>query len=356
VDWIWPDALRLLGLLPVLIVLYIGILRWRCRFAIRYSSLSLVDSSSVQRSFIRKHLPFLLFIGALASLLISLARPLTAESLLSGRTTIMLTLDVSRSMCMRDIQPNRLEVAKEAALSFIQHPVMGTQAGIVAFSGFAELAQEPTTDLRLLEYAIVNLTTATRTAIGSAILRSLDAIAEVDKRVASSEEIPEQAEVSMEQLRVPRLAKDGYLPHVIVLLTDGESNTGPSPLLAAQQAAERGVRIYPIGFGTTKNAVMDCWNLTGDTSMGSPVYDPSSTGGSFGSGPDEATLRQIAEITGGEFYTATSAADLQLVFDELHTYIAMTNRTIEISAYFAAVGAMLAIIAFFLSTLWHPLL
>jgi Ca-activated chloride channel family protein len=127
-------------------------------------------------------------------------------------------------------------------------------------------------------------------------------------------------------------------------------------LLAAQQAAERGVRIYSIGFGTTKNAVMDCWNLTGDDSMGSPVYDPSSTGGSFGSGPDEATLRQIAEITGGEFYTATSAADLQLVFDKLHTYIAMTNRTIEISAYFAATGAALAIIAFFLATLWHPLL
>ena len=355
-DWIWPDALRLLWLLPVLILLYIGILRWRHRFAIRYSSLSLVDASVLKQSFIRRHLPFLLFIGALASLIISMARPLTAESLLSGRTTIMLTLDVSRSMCMRDIQPNRLEVAKEAARSFIQHPVMGTQAGIVAFSGFAELAQEPTTDLHLLENAIANLTTATQTAIGSAILRALDAIAEVDTRVASSEEILDQAEVPAELLRVPRLAKEGYLPHVIVLLTDGESNTGPSPLLAAQQAAERGVRIFPIGFGTTKNAVMDCWNLTGDDPIGSPVYDPSSTGGSFGSGPDEATLRKIAEITGGEFYTATSAVDLQLVFDKLHTYIARTNRTIEISAYFAAIGAALAMLAFLLSTLWHPLL
>jgi Ca-activated chloride channel family protein len=141
----------------------------------------------------------------------------------------------------------------------------------------------------------------------------------------------------------------------MVLLTDGASNTGPPPLLAAEQAAERGVRIYSIGFGTTNTAIMDCWNLYPDDPPGSPAIEAQG-GGGFGSGPDEATLKQIAEITGGEFYPATSAADLQMVFEKLHSYVAMTNKTMEVSVFFAAAGTLLAMAAFFLSTHWHPVL
>jgi Ca-activated chloride channel family protein len=284
---------------------------------------------------------------ALTSLVIAMARPIASESILSRQTTIILTLDISRSMCMQDITPNRLEVARAAALSFIQQPVLGTQIGIVAFAGFAELAQKPTNNLKLLDTSITNLTTATETAIGSAILRSLDAIAEVDKRVAPSEEIDASLELP---LKTPPV---NYVPHIIVLLTDGASNTGPPPLLAAQQAAERGVRIYSIGFGTTNTAIMDCWNRFPDdpTTIESQVKEAG-----FGSGPDEGTLKQIAEITGGKFYSATSAAELQTVFQDLHSFIAMTNKTIEVSVFFAAAGAILAMVAFLFSALWHPLL
>lgn len=354
-DWLWRDILLLLGLIPLLIAAYAGILHRRRRFAVRYSSFSLVDSSIPQNSWLRKHLPFILFLTALTSLVVAMARPLTPQSVLSGKTTIVLTLDVSRSMCMRDIAPNRLEVARAAALSFIQHPVLGTQVGIVAFSGFAELAQQPTTDVALLQNAITTLTTSTQTAIGSAILRSLDAIAEVDKRVAPSEQIDSASEVSSEQPDLPEIRKHDYVPHIIVLLTDGASNTGPSPLVAAQQAAERGVRIYSVGFGTTRAAVMDCWNLFPDDLPDSPV-ESRVGGGSFGNGPDEATLRQIADITGGEFYAATSAPELQAVFQELHSFVAETNQTVEVSVFFAAAGALIAIVAFVLSTLWHTLL
>lgn len=352
-DWLWPDVLLLLGLFPLLIALYVGILRWRCRFAARYSSLSLVGKSAFKTSFLRRHLPFSLFIVALTSLVSAMARPITSESILSGRTTIMLTLDVSRSMCMRDIFPNRLTVAQAAALSFAQNPVIGTQVGIVAFSGFAELAQEPTTDLHLLENTIKNLTTATQTAIGSAILRSLDAIAEVDERVAPSEEVS-LLPFSAEELS--SRSPEDYMPHIIVLLTDGSSNTGPPPLLAAQQAAERGVRVYSVGFGTTRNAVMDCWSVPGDEPLSSSGTGSPSTGGSFGSGPDEATLKQIAEMTGGKFYSATGADELQAVFQDLHNFVAMTNQTIEVSVFFAAAGALIAMAAFVLSILWHPVL
>jgi Ca-activated chloride channel family protein len=85
------------------------------------------------------------------------------------------------------------------------------------------------------------------------------------------------------------------------------------------------------------------------------VEDPAG-GGSFGNGPDEATLKQIAELTGGKFYSATSAAELQTVFQDLHNYVAMTNKTIEVSVFFAAAGAILALAALMLSMLWHPLL
>lgn len=354
-DWLWPDVLLLLRLIPLFIALYVGILHTRHRFAVRISSLSLIHPSILQPSWLRRHFPFLLFLLALTSLVTAMARPITPEHVLSGQTTIILTLDISRSMCMKDITPNRLEVARSSALSFIHQPVLGTQVGVVAFAGFAEIAQKPTNDIERLEQTITTLTTATETAIGSAILRSLDAIADVDKRVAPSEPIDAASEASPEQLNFPKPRKHDYVPHIIVLLTDGASNSGPSPLIAAQQAAERGVRIYSIGFGTTRAAVMDCWNIFPDDPASSPG-ESRVGGGSFGNGPDEATLRQIAEITGGEFYAATNAPELQAVFQELHNFVAETNKTIEVSVFFAAAGVLIAMAALVLSVLWHPLL
>jgi len=355
-DWLWPRSFLLLGFIPLTIVIYVMVLRRRSRFAARYSSLLLVRESLPERSRLRQHLPFSLFMLAVACLVIATGRPFIPLRVLSGQTTIILTLDVSRSMCMRDIPPDRFDVAKGAALSFVQSPVLGTQIGIVAFAGFAELAQRPTTDVNLLTFTIESLTTATETAIGSAILRSLDAIAEVDARIAPSREIS----VSAEFLAGPSLRSSSsaaeYVPHIIVLLTDGASNAGPHPLLAAQQAAERGVRIYTIGFGTTKNSVMDCGTSLADNTYLSPGLESYSSGKGFGTEPDEATLKQIAQMTGGKFYSATSAAELQTVFQHLHQYVALTNQSTEISVYFAAFGAVLVLSALLLALRWHPLL
>lgn len=347
-DWLWPDLLLFLGLIPLLVVTYILILRRRYRFAARYSSLSLIRDATVEYSGLRRHLPFLLFTLAFASLVVAMGRPVTPVNVLAGRTTIILALDTSRSMCMRDILPSRLDAAKSSALWFVRRPVLGTQVGVVAFAGFAELAQRPTTNVSRLEGSIQHLTTSTQTAIGSAILTSLDAIAKVDDRIAPSSEV-----VVRSSPIKPLTGEEEYVPHVIVLLTDGASNIGPSPLGAAQQAAERGVRIYTIGFGTTRNVVMDCW---GGDPLGSPELEPPPASGSFGSAFDEATLKEIADMTGGEFYSATSAAELQMVFQNLHKYMAFANQTTEVSVYFAALGVLAAIVAFFLAFLWHPVL
>jgi Ca-activated chloride channel family protein len=270
-------------------------LRRRRRFAVRYSSLSLVREAARGQSWLRRHFPFILFLFALTSLVFALTRPTATVLIPSNKATVILAIDVSRSMCSTDIPPNRLEVAKDAALSFIHNNSAGRQVGIVAFAGFAELIQPPTTDEKLLENAISYLAPARRTAIGSAILRSIDAIAEVDNRVAPTElnssAPPAQPKTEAE-----------YVPHIIVLLTDGASNAGPLPLSAAEQAVERGVRVYTIGFGTTNNS--SAMNCQDDEQFGGggggfgPAFG-GGLGGGFRREIDDETLTQIEEMTGG---------------------------------------------------------
>jgi Ca-activated chloride channel homolog len=348
---LWPGFLYLLLLIPLAVAVYIWILRRRRRFAVRYSSLSLVREAAAKQSWLRKHFPFLLFLLALTSLVFALGRPVATVVIPSNKATVMLAVDVSLSMCSTDIPPNRLEVAKDAALEFVRDNSSGRQVGIVAFAGFAEVIQSPTTDLRDLETAVGYLIPARRTAIGSAILRSLDAIAEVDDRVA-----PSELSESLDPVN-PTQTPEEYSPHIIVLLTDGASNAGPLPFSAAQQAVERGVRVYTIGFGTTNNtSPMDC----GDGALfgfGGGGFG----GGGFGGGGgfrreiDEETLTQIADLTGGKYYVAESAEDLQEVFANLPTYIIATRETTEISVFFTAAAVVLAILAMILAMRWHPL-
>ena len=153
-------------------------------------------------------------------------------------------MDVSRSMCATDVEPNRLIAAEEAASSFVEGQEGGTHIGIVAFAGYAEMVQAPTDDEEVLLDVIASLATGRRTAIGSAILESIDAIAELDTS------IPKSVSMGPSGSPPPAVPEGAFMPAIIVLLTDGASNTGPEPVEAAQQAVDRGIRIYTIGFGT----------------------------------------------------------------------------------------------------------
>ncbi len=354
-DLLWPEFLFLLGLIPLMIGVYIWMLRRRRRFAVRYSSLVLVRAALPQQARWRRHLPFVAFLLALTSLVAALSRPVAIVSVPAGRTTVILALDVSRSMCATDISPNRLEAAKAAALSFIQRQGATTQIGVVAFAGFAELVQPPTTDQEVLEDAVVSLITARRTAIGSGILKSLDAIAEIDPSVAPS---VNDASSGLQPAPVPAGA---YAPAIIVLLTDGVSNVGPFPLDAARQAVDRGVRVYTIGFGT-ENENQSLPNCGGGQFGGGQFGGGQFGGGQFGGGGggfrrgiDEETLKQVSAMTGGTYYSATSAGELQNVFRNLPTHLITKHETMEISVAFTAIGALLAAIAILLSLIWHPL-
>jgi Ca-activated chloride channel family protein len=315
----------------------------------------LVRAASPQQSWIRRHLPFVLFLAALASLAVTTARPVSVVAVPTGQTTIILAIDVSRSMCSTDVRPNRLQAAESAAISFVQKQSPSTQIGVVAFSTFAEEIQPPTNDQEALQTAIESLLTGRRTAIGSGILKSIDAIAEIDKNVA-----PSVSDQSAGVAPAP-VAKGAFAPDIIVLLTDGVSNTGPLPLDAAQQASDRGVRVYTIGFGTEDGSSFPNCNPQFQSNEpfgagGPPQF--SGGGGGFGGfrrGIDEETLRQVSDMTGGKYYSASSADELQQVFKQLPTYIIVKHKTTELSAIFAAAGALLALVAVGLSLLWHPL-
>jgi len=360
-DLLWPRSLLLLGITPVLVALYLWALHRRRRFAVRYSSLALVREALPHHSKLRRHLPFALFVLALACLVVALGRPVQIVSVPTDQTTIILAMDVSFSMRWTDIQPSRLGAAEAAAISFIQRQKFSTQIGIVAFSGFAELIQPPTRDQEALQIAIDSLTTGRRTAIGSGILKALDAIAEVDPFVAPSV----SDTTSPDQPTPVPVPKGAYAPDIIVLLTDGVSNTGPLPLDAAQQALDRGVRIYTIGFGTENGPTFGGQpNQGGGPLGGNDPFGGNNPlggggqgfgGGRFRRGIDEATLKQIAEMTGGAYYSASSAGELQNVFQNLPTYLITKHETMEISVLFAAMGALCAALAIVLSLIWHPL-
>jgi len=357
--FIWPGFLFLAGLIPLIILFYVLILRRRRRFAVRYSSLALVREAQPHQSWMRRYLPVALFLLALTSLIVALGRPVSIVSVPSGQTTIILAIDVSRSMCSTDVQPSRIQAAQAAALSFVKNQKSNTQIGIVAFSGFAEIVQPPTTDAEALQSAIQSLLVGSRTAIGSGILKSLDAIAEVDKNV------PPSITDGSPGIEPTPGVKGAYAPDIIVLLTDGVSNVGPLPLDAAQQAVDRGVKVYTIGFGTANGSEFpSCGQQYQGTepffSGGGGFFGGGFSGGGGGGGGvrrwiDEQTLRQVADLTGGDYYSAETAGQLEKVFEQLPTYLITKHETTEISVIFAAIGALLAGLGMALSLMWHPL-
>lgn len=349
---LWPGFLILLGLVPLIAGIYIWILRRRQRFAIRYSSLSLLRAALPRQLCWRRHLPFALFLLALASLVVALSRPVSVVSVPTDQTTIILAIDVSRSMCSTDIKPNRLKAAEDAALAFIQRQRSSTRIGVVAFAGFAELIQPPITDEEVLQSAVESLITGRRTAIGSGILKALEAIAEVDPNIA-----PVVTDPNAEFQPTP-VPPGAYAPAIIILLTDGASNEGPEPLVAAQQAVDRGIRVYTIGFGTPDGSIPFCdQDLFGEPFGGGfgGGFGSGFGGGRFRRGIDEVTLQAVADLTGGSYYAASSVGELNDVFRNLPTYLITRHETTEISVIFAGLAALLLAIAIGLSILWHPM-
>jgi Ca-activated chloride channel family protein len=354
-EFLWPGCLLLLVVVPILVLLYVLGRRRRRPVAVRYSSLILVREALPSSSFVRRHLPFALFAVALAGLAVAIARPVVIASVPTNEATIVLAIDVSGSMCSTDVAPSRIAAAETAAANFISSQGTSTQIGIVAFSGFAEIVQAPTTDRQLLFDALHSLQTGRRTAVGSGILAAIDAIAEIDPNVAKS------TSDTSPGVEPPPVPKGDYAPEIIVLLTDGSSNAGPLPSAAAHEAADRGLRVYTIGFGTANGGAQDptcAPNLVGREPGGGQGFG----GGGFGNqntpfrrGIDEATLEQVASSTGGTYYPAESAEQLESVFQGLPTNLITKHEVLEIGFGFVGFSVLCVGLAFILGRAWRPL-
>ncbi len=385
----WPLALLTLLLAPILLGAYIWQLRKKRRSAVRFSSIDLIRASIPKRSKWRRHIPAALFLLGLSGIGVATARPQAKALVPTTRTSIILALDVSRSMCADDVDPNRMSVAQAAARDFIRNQPSGARIGLVAFSGFAEVIVAPTSAKEDLLKAVDALTTSRGTVIGAALLKSLNAVASVNSDVAPVEddgtasagpdnfggafdpitglptEPTESTDTTIPEGERPA-PEGGYIPDIVVLLTDGANTRGVDPVTAAKQAVSRRVRVYTIGFGTENpSGSMSCTadQLGGDISFGGGGFGGGNRqlgGGGFGGGgrrrflvTDEPTLKTVASMTGGKFYKAQDAEQLKGVFANLPRDVKLQKRNIELTAGFAAFGALLTLAAVFLSLLWN---
>ena len=328
--FLWPHLLWLLAALPLLVALYLILMKRRKKLALRYSSLSIVKEA-VGGANVKRHIPPAVFLAAIAGMLLAGARPAAIVTLPSQHETVILAMDVSGSMRAADVKPNRLAAAQAAAKAFIEETPASTRIGIVAFGGSAALVQAPTRSRTDAIAAIEQFQLQHATAVGSGILVSLKAL------------FPE-AEFDPFNFRPGRAnaAAGGSAPvkpgsygsAAVILLTDGQTTTGPDPVEAARVAAARGVRVFTVGVGTPEGEI-----LTGE-------------GWSIRVRLDEDALRQIAELTSGEYFYAGTAADLKQVYEALNSKLVMEKKETEITALFAVAGALLALLAAGLSLLW----
>jgi Ca-activated chloride channel homolog len=351
----WPLALLALLALPLLVGGYVRELRRRRRQAVRYSSVALIRAAAPARSAWRRHVSFVLLLGALALLGGAAARPYVRVAVPVSESAVILALDVSGSMCATDVNPNRLSAAQAAVREFVQAQDSGTSIGLVLFSGFAQVAVAPTTDREPLLRAIDSLTTGRGTTIGAAILKSVDAIAEINPDVPRTEPEPPAPDAGPGADAAPPARAPGtYAPEIVVLLTDGRNTRGIGPLPAAAAAAERGVRVYPIGFGTRNPTTMVC---TAAQLGGRGVEGFGAGGGTRGGGrtflvADEPTLREVATRTGGAYFAADDAERLQSVLEDLPRSVVTQQREVELSAPLVGVAIVLMLAGLWAAARW----
>ncbi|TFZ01531.1 VWA domain-containing protein [Ramlibacter rhizophilus] len=340
-SFLWPDFLWLLLALPVLPLLYAWLLRRRRRAAVRLSSLATVRAALDRPSW-RRHMPPLLLLLACAALLVAAARPVSRIPLPWARTTLILAMDVSLSMRVRDVEPSRMVAAQAAARQFLRELPRDIEVGIVTFAGTAQVAQRPTLDRAVLAEAIDSFQMQTATAVGNAIVVSLaelfpDHGLDVGEMTfgsqrAAARSLDEKPKVAPKS--ITPVAPGSYKSAAIILLSDGRRTTGVDTLEAAKMAAERGVRIDVIGLGTADGE--------GTHPEGMAIYLRL----------DEPTLREVARITGGIYQHAGTADRLREVYQGLGTRAQVEMRETEITAVLALLAALLTLAAVGLSVRW----
>ncbi len=337
-SFIWPSLLWLLLLLPLLVALYLWLLARKRKSTVRVASVNVAKLAFGKGPGWRRHVPPLLMLFSLAALLVAVARPAATITLPLAERTIILAMDVSGSMRAEDVKPNRLVASQEAAKTFVNNLPREVKVGVVSFAGTAAVVQAPTTSRDDVIAAIERFQLQRGTATGSGIILSLATLFPDDgieiQHVTGQRNFPGQSIGKKDAKPFTPVAPGSYTSAAVIMLTDGQRTTGPDPLDAARMAAERGIRVYTVGVGTTAGEIIgfEGWSMRVRL--------------------DEETLKNVSVLTHGEYFYAGTAEDLKKVYESLSSRMVVERKETEISALFAALGALLAVFSAGLSVWW----
>ena len=298
--------------------------------AARYGSLGVVQAPN-RNSGRQRHIQALIFLLGITVLITSAARPQATVMVPKLEGTVILTFDVSGSMAADDIQPTRMEAAKDAAREFVNSQPSNISIGVVAFSDGGITVQQPTNERSETLATIERLVPRRGTSVGNGILVALNTIvvSEGGESFLNTDTLPEPS------TETPPAVPEGWYPSaVIVLLSDGENNQDPDPVAVSDLAANLGVRVYTIGVGSAEGVPLKIEGFTVVSRL------------------DETTLQSIADNTGGQYYKAASEDDLNRVYCDLQPKLSIKPENIEITSLFAGAGMLLFLLAGALSLLW----
>lgn len=315
-----PARLLLLVLPAAAAVAYLVSLRRREQYAVRFTNLELLDKVAPERPGWRRHVPAAALLAGLVVLVLAVARPATAVTVPREQATVTIAVDVSLSMEADDVDPTRIAAAQEAARSFVELAPEDLEIGIVAFAGTAVPVLSPTTDRVLALRAIERLELGEGTAIGEGIATSVALLVNrLDVRQSEDESSGDETDED------PATA--------IVVLSDGETTMGRPDLEAAEDAVDAGIPVSTISFGTARGEVI----IEGEA-IPVPV--------------NEGALREVADVTGGEFFQVATADELGVILDDLGSRVALEEETREVTDWFAGAGLVLTLLAAAGSLLW----
>jgi Ca-activated chloride channel family protein len=344
-DFLSPQHLWGLLVLPLLLLLYRWLLRRRAKPALRVSSLDVARAA--QGPTWRRHVPPALVLAALAILLLALARPIAPVTLPWAKSTVLLAIDISRSMRVDDVKPSRMVAAQEAAKAFLTQVPGHIEVGLVTFAGSAQVAQQATVERQPVAAAIDAIQMQIGTALGNAIVVCLSELfpehgLDVGEMTYGPRSPPGRTLQERAQAGSPKTGARPFTPvppgsytsAAIILLSDGRRTVGIDTLEAARMAAERGVRVYVIGLGTPD----------GHASMGE--------GMAMYLQLDEPTLREVARLTGGDYHHAATAEALRTVYENLGSTLQVRKRETELTALFTLAGALVLVVGAGLSVAW----
>lgn len=327
VEFLHPGRLWLLIVVGLLAVAYVVVLRWRRKVTVRFTQVELLDQVAPSRPGWRRHVVAALQLAGLAAGVVAIARPVevtTERTESEGR--ILVLFDVSLSMMATDVEPTRLDAAKDAASAFVARVDPDIEIGLVSFAGTVSVDVRPTLDRDAVEDAIADLDLAESTAIGDALATGAALLADLARDEDGDGDGSESAE-------------DEPAPGAIVLLTDGETTVGRPTEVGAQAAADAGVPVFTIAFGTPEGIIQE--PTSGDI-LPVPVF------------PEP--LERVAELTGGEAYEAATEAELTAVYEGIRELLGDTlgeqvERVNELTWQWAA-GALALLAAAWALSLW----